>query len=253
MNLQEVPDTDVHECRDEMVLSDFLLQSDDVKMEDQFVTNSSNPYQPTIMVDQQQHGNLSPIYNPYNSYLANLDVYPRYGSPDVYSSDGDCRSESPFSHRSFLDDAESPENYTDYLNQTHLRLGPQMMRGGATGDMHLHERINNDMYRINYHTIRQQQREQSFSPLEGEKRRIRREKNKQAASRCRNRKRERLEALEHETNVIEEENEKVQINISKLANQIEELKQILKEHRCIKNGGGSSTFISELANSIKCE
>lgn len=84
----------------------------------------------------------------------------------------------------------------------------------------------------NYYTGKRRLRDDELNPADYEKRRMRRERNKEAALRCRNRRRERIDALEKETNEIEQQNEKVEIDIAQLQKQIEELKTILKGHNC---------------------
>jgi len=71
---------------------------------------------------------------------------------------------------------------------------------------------------------------------EYEKRRLRRERNKQAALRCRNRRRERIDALEQEVHEIEGQNDKVEDEVNKLKSQIKELKDILQGHVCSSGG-----------------
>lgn len=97
-------------------------------------------------------------------------------------------------------------------------------------------------YFNNYYMGKRRLRDDELNPVEYEKRRLRRERNKEAALRCRNRRRERIEALEKETSEIEAQNEKVEIDISKLRSQIEELKSILKGHSCknVTNSANSS-------------
>merc|ERR1719348_2193235 len=62
-----------------------------------------------------------------------------------------------------------------------------------------------------------------LTPEEYEKRRLRRERNKQAALRCRQRRRERIEELEKETAKIEEENASQRSEIQRLEKQVSEL------------------------------
>lgn len=73
-----------------------------------------------------------------------------------------------------------------------------------------------------------------LTPEEYEKRRLRRERNKMAALRCRQRRRERIEELEQETAKIEGENSKQQSEIQRLQQQVKELQKMLKEHQCLK-------------------
>jgi len=71
-----------------------------------------------------------------------------------------------------------------------------------------------------------------LTPEEYEKRRLRRERNKQAALRCRQRRRERIDELELETAKIEKENNAQRNEIARLEKQVSELAKMLKEHQC---------------------
>lgn len=75
-------------------------------------------------------------------------------------------------------------------------------------------------------------RDTQISPQEFQKRQLRRERNKEAAQRCRDRRRLRIEALEKETDKLEEQNEKVELDIKKLQAQVKELRDMLKSHAC---------------------
>eukprot|EP00794_Sanderia_malayensis_P019920 gene19920-21872_t len=78
-------------------------------------------------------------------------------------------------------------------------------------------------------------RDEQLPIEEREKRRVRRERNKLAALRCRTRRRERIEVLEKETDDLEGENNKVRSDISCLRAQLKQLEEMLKEHNCEKN------------------
>lgn len=82
---------------------------------------------------------------------------------------------------------------------------------------------------------KRKQRDEELPVEEREKRRIRRERNKLAALRCRTRRRERIEVLEKETEDIESQNNDVRSDISCLQAQLKQLEQMLKEHQCDKN------------------
>jgi len=91
-------------------------------------------------------------------------------------------------------------------------------------------------------------RDDELTPHEYEKRRLRRERNKEAALRCRNRRRERIETLEQETSELEAENKSVEREISELQRELKELKDVLAKHKCkpddVKVVGESSTSTS---------
>ena len=69
---------------------------------------------------------------------------------------------------------------------------------------------------------------------EREKRRLRRERNKQAALRCRTRRRERIETLEKETAELEAQNKEVETEITCLQAHLKQLQQMLSDHKCTK-------------------
>uniref|UniRef100_A0A8B9P5E0 Protein c-Fos n=1 Tax=Apteryx owenii TaxID=8824 RepID=A0A8B9P5E0_APTOW len=70
-----------------------------------------------------------------------------------------------------------------------------------------------------------------LSPEEEEKRRIRRERNKMAAAKCRNRRRELTDTLQAETDQLEEEKSTLQAEIANLLKEKEKLEFILAAHR----------------------
>nr|XP_048305176.1 protein c-Fos [Myodes glareolus] len=72
---------------------------------------------------------------------------------------------------------------------------------------------------------------EQLSPEEEEKRRIRRERNKMAAAKCRNRRRELTDTLQAETDQLEEEKSALQTEIANLLKEKEKLEFILAAHR----------------------
>lgn len=72
-----------------------------------------------------------------------------------------------------------------------------------------------------------------ISPEEEAKRRIRRERNKQAAAKCRNRRRELTDTLQAETDKLEDEKSTLQNDITKLLKEKERLEFILAAHQPI--------------------
>merc|ERR1719245_2760756 len=89
-------------------------------------------------------------------------------------------------------------------------------------------------YYVTEYSGRRSLRDDQLTPEEFEKRRNRRERNKQAALRCRTRRRERIEALEKEVKEIDAQNKKVEIDIMQMHRQIAELKEVLAGHTCCK-------------------
>ncbi|XP_048342169.1 protein c-Fos [Sphaerodactylus townsendi] len=72
---------------------------------------------------------------------------------------------------------------------------------------------------------------EQLTPEEEEKRRIRRERNKMAAAKCRNRRRELTDTLQAETDQLEEEKSSLQNEIANLLKEKEKLEFILAAHR----------------------
>ncbi|XP_051716635.1 fos-related antigen 1a [Ctenopharyngodon idella] len=75
--------------------------------------------------------------------------------------------------------------------------------------------------------------DEHLSPEELERRRIRRERNKMAAAKCRNRRRELTDTLQNETDQLEDEKSRLQKEIAELQKQKEKLELVLEAHRPI--------------------
>ncbi|XP_018431180.1 PREDICTED: protein fosB [Nanorana parkeri] len=78
---------------------------------------------------------------------------------------------------------------------------------------------------------RKRTREEALTPEEEEKRRVRRERNKLAAAKCRNRRRELTDRLQSETDILEEEKSTLEAEIDELQRQKEQLEFALLSHR----------------------
>ncbi|XP_072284330.1 protein c-Fos [Pyxicephalus adspersus] len=72
---------------------------------------------------------------------------------------------------------------------------------------------------------------EQLSPEEEEKRRVRRERNKMAAAKCRNRRRELTDTLQAETDELEDEKSALQAEIAALLKEKEKLEFILAAHK----------------------
>ncbi|XP_068766348.1 protein FosB isoform X1 [Struthio camelus] len=73
-------------------------------------------------------------------------------------------------------------------------------------------------------------REETLTPEEEEKRRVRRERNKLAAAKCRNRRRELTDRLQAETDQLEEEKAELESEIAELQKEKERLEFVLVAH-----------------------
>uniref|UniRef100_UPI0037E88E0D protein c-Fos-like n=1 Tax=Semicossyphus pulcher TaxID=241346 RepID=UPI0037E88E0D len=76
-------------------------------------------------------------------------------------------------------------------------------------------------------------RMEQITPEEEEKKRVRRERNKQAAAKCRNRRRELTDTLQAETDQLEDEKSSLQNDIANLLKEKERLEFILAAHQPI--------------------
>ncbi|CAG09792.1 unnamed protein product [Tetraodon nigroviridis] len=106
-------------------------------------------------------------------------------------------------------------------SHSHL-LRPGVIRAAATGST----RRRNDEH---------------LSPEELERRRVRRERNKMAAAKCRNRRRELTETLQNETDQLEDEKSRLQKEIEVLQKEKDKLELVLEAHRPICKIGDSDS------------
>lgn len=83
------------------------------------------------------------------------------------------------------------------------------------------------------HNSAKRGRLEQITPEEEEKKRIRRERNKQAAAKCRNRRRELTDTLQAETDQLEDEKSNLQNDIANLLKEKERLEFILAAHQPI--------------------
>ncbi|XP_019740509.1 v-fos FBJ murine osteosarcoma viral oncogene homolog Ab [Hippocampus comes] len=83
------------------------------------------------------------------------------------------------------------------------------------------------------HSTTKRGRMEQISPEEEAKRKIRRERNKQAAAKCRNRRRELTDTLQAETDQLEDEKSSLQNDIANLLKEKERLEFILAAHQPI--------------------
>lgn len=245
---QEVPTWDIYqESMYDLNLPEVLSDTEqcfndslELKVEDAYSSYSPMPYQP-----QPSNMLASPVmnmpmlcrsYNPYSP--ANAIQSMASPSPNTYvGSPGDSSTYSASPINSPQQQYTSEEIMMRYGMRHHqaFQSRPPMPPTNEYG------------YYYNEYGLKRRKRDDELSPQEYEKRRVRRERNKQAALRCRTRRRERIDALEQETTQIEEDNEKVEFEIRALKKQVEELQSLLKEHECpnqLPYSGGNSTTSS---------
>ncbi|KAM3612706.1 uncharacterized protein V6R79_012989 [Siganus canaliculatus] len=85
----------------------------------------------------------------------------------------------------------------------------------------------------NIPTPTRRRNDEHLSQEEIERRRIRRERNKLAAAKCRNRRRELTDTLQNETDMLEDEKSRLQKEIAELQKEKEKLELVLEAHRPI--------------------
>lgn len=223
---QEVPSWNIYDS--EMYLTTFpellteedkyFFDQDEIKPEDTY----SPVYQPTTQASMLASPSMNmPVlcqaYNPYSPAAQSI----MQASPSntfAHSPGSSTYSASPINSPQ---QAIPPEDFMRYgMRQNFRHALPQTQDYGY---------FYND-----YTGNKRRKRDEELTNEEYEKRRLRRERNKQAALRCRTRRRERIDALEQETSQIEEDNEKVEKEILGLRKQLCELKELLKEHKCSK-------------------
>lgn len=163
------------------------------------------------VTDGYQSG-LPPAYSPC-SYSTYQQVEP--ASPASCSSS--CSSASPTPHGYQL---SQPCAYSNYEQGMSFGGGRLVAQDAST-------------HHFGYRS-RRRIHDEELPLQEREKRRVRRERNKMAALRCRTRRRERIEVLEKETDDLESQNTAVETDISCLRNQLLQLEQMLRDHKCEK-------------------
>lgn len=104
------------------------------------------------------------------------------------------------------------------------------------------------------HSSTKRGRVEQISPEEEERKRIRRERNKQAAAKCRNRRRELTDSLQAETDMLEDEKSSLQNDIANLMKEKERLEFILAAHQpiCKIPSEQDSTFPGASISPVHC-
>ncbi|TNM99168.1 hypothetical protein fugu_013732 [Takifugu bimaculatus] len=90
-------------------------------------------------------------------------------------------------------------------------------------------------------TSTRRRNDEHLSAEELERRRVRRERNKMAAAKCRNRRRELTETLQNETDQLEDEKSRLQKEIAALQKEKDKLELVLEAHRPICKLGDSDS------------
>jgi len=234
--VQEVPEWDIRDISEKEFEMYDLNLPDILNEKEQCIAGvvpeeikTEDPYFSTPMMAAQP--GFEEAYTPYFTHDAGQNLVS--SSDPYYYSDTSSYSGSPMQPVHQGMSSGDLLGYPAGQNQMHQSqlIQPQLHQ------MHYNSiqvvpQENNEYGYFNYYSGKRRLRDEELNPADYEKRRLRRERNKEAALRCRNRRRERIEALEKETNEIEAQNEKAELDITQLQKQIEELKTILKGHNC---------------------
>ncbi|XP_038072185.1 fos-related antigen 2-like isoform X2 [Patiria miniata] len=127
--------------------------------------------------------------------------------------------------------------------------GPITGRHGSRG-LH-HGRVSSELLRMSPSTSRRRIRDEELPVEERDKRRVRRERNKLAAAKCRQRRVDHTNTLIGETEDWEEQNATLEQEITKLHQQKEQLEFILEAHKamCRQNKANKQTGTTSTATS----
>jgi len=224
---QEVPvwnpyDTTMYDLRlvelFEQQQQDGTLFDQEIKIEDTYspVYQPATPPVPSMLASPAMNMPVQCQYNPYS---------PAPQMVQSHASPSNTYAHSPGSSTYTASPLNSPQH--SMAAEEYYRYGLRQAFNSAHPDYGYY-------YPQDYAGGKRRKRDDELTADEYEKRRLRRERNKQAALRCRTRRRERIEALEQETSEIEEDNQRVESEINSLKALVEELSTELKEHKCAK-------------------
>lgn len=165
----------------------------------------------------------------YHDKITAPDTYQDVGMSVAFSPCSYARQptlpESPASCSSSCS-GSSPTGYQPPMSYRPERCGPPRYLNEPVSERTLQYAVY-----MGYRS-RERKRDEELPIDEREKRRLRRERNKLAALRCRTRRRERIETLEKETAELEEQNNEVENEITSLQAQLKHLQEMLRGHHC---------------------
>lgn len=241
---QEVPSWDIYQTQASPmydlnlpeVISDTDSQCFDVKAEDPYLPMSNvNAYQahqnnPSMLASPSM--NMPILCRPYNPYSP-VSAIQSMASPSPMNTYAHSPGNSSTYSASPLNSPQQHFSQEDLMMRYRMQQHPMMAAPGY-GPRPVAQPASEYAYYYNEYGMKRRKRDEELSHEELEKRRVRRERNKQAALRCRTRRRERIDALEQETTQIEEDNTRVEKEIRDLKKQLDELQSLMKEHDCPK-------------------
>jgi len=197
----------------EFILGEFVEESSDNFMDAMFEKNDKDTSYENAMDEEDYQVSVSDIYEGPNSTVYSPCSYMcqrgETGSPASCSSEGSHASSTPNTY-------QLPYSYSYGSDQIARSTLPYPAYAGYQGGR------------------KRKVHDEELPEEEREKRRIRRQRNKEAALRCRTRRRERIEVLEKETEDLEGQNNEVRTDISCLQAQLKQLEHMLQEHVCDK-------------------
>lgn len=237
----------------DMTLSEICqLQPDEVKLEDPYVTTMQFTTPTTSMPLLTGSPSLPapPPYEQFNPYLQINQMESTASPSNMYANSPASTTYSPQPQQQYQ---QMADDFTTFYQTPAARLPqystpPQVVpQAQAQADF---------MYYgggyENYGVVgKRRLRDDELTPQEYQKRCQRRARNREAALRCRTRRRERIEVLEKEVEECEAENRIVELEIADLQKELKNLKDLLENHVChidIKN-----TVDSVASTAVKSE
>ncbi|KAM7439732.1 bZIP Maf transcription factor [Porites harrisoni] len=92
---------------------------------------------------------------------------------------------------------------------------------------------------------------ETLSFEEEERRRIRRERNKVAAFKCRQRRKEHMQKLQDESDELDNENSALETELAALKAQRDQLESMLRKHKCLVNSSSNESASLEQLTDVK--
>merc|ERR1712048_1234385 len=191
------------------------------------INSSGNLYEGLSLKDElfkQNYTDMSDVTNTTQGSFCSqigLSVPPPYSNSSNLPQYSNTNMMSPYSKQNSLPPYSNPSPQNAVNNNYSYASVIVTSLGSPTSSYSTHDP-----------NTRRKKEDYELTPVEYEKRRQRRERNKLAALRCRTRRKERIDALELETAQIEGDNKIVQNEISSLQKHVEELQKLLKDHEC---------------------
>lgn len=225
----------------DMTLSEICqLQPDEVKLEDPYVTTMQFTT-PTTSMPLLTGSPSLPAPPPYEQFYLPMNQMENAGSPsNMFVNSPASTTYSPQHQQQQQQYQQMPDDFSTYYQTPASRLPqyttpPQVVPQAQPPTDFMYYGGGYENYGM---MGKRRLRDDELTPQEYQKRCQRRARNREAALRCRTRRRERIDVLEKEVEECEAENRAVELEIADLQKELKELKDLLANHVChveIKN------------------